>query len=374
MGMKSPLPVVFQRNALRYFLPVLLTVAVLLACRYFGNHASDAIQYLLLSAVIAFCAWSLGLKPTAVSVALVLGAALWWPGQGFQVPLREQSLILAGFLVTSGAIMAMAEARRREHHRLEETRTDLESAVKTRTRELDAATRSLRDLSARLLQLQDEERRRIARELHDSVGQSLVGLSMNLSTVRSQIEGLTKAAFVLTDSENLIQQMTKEVRTISHLLHPPLLDEAGLSSAIRWYIDGFAERSQIRVEFDCPDDFPRLAREGETAMFRVVQESLTNIHKHSGSREAKITCRRLDRGVLLEVQDQGSGIAPDKLPLLSSNGVPGVGIRGMKERLRQLGGDLEINSSGQGTTVVARLPLSDHSQNSSDVGTSHAAA
>jgi signal transduction histidine kinase len=211
--------------------------------------------------------------------------------------------------------------------------------------------------------------------LHDSVGQSLVGLSMNLSSVRSQIEGLTKAASVLNDSENLIQQMTKEVRTISHLLHPPLLDEAGLSSAIRWYIDGFAERSKIRVELDCPDDFGRLPRDGETAMFRVVQESLTNIHKHSGSQVAKIACRRRDGGVFLEVADQGSGIAPEKLRLLASNGVPGVGIRGMKERLRQLGGDLEINSGAEGTTVAARLPLPDKPRpNSSDHGASHAAA
>ena len=372
--MKSSL-VVLRQNTFRYLFPVLLTLAVLVPCRYLSNRESEVIEYLLLSAVVAICSWNLGLKPAILSVVVVLGSGLWWPGYRFQVPDREQSLILFGFLLTSSAIMTMAEARRRKHLRLEEMRTDLESTVRTRTAELDAANRSLRDLSARLLQLQDEERRRIARELHDSVGQSLVGLSMNLSAVREQIEGLTKAANVLTDSENLIQQMTKEVRTISHLLHPPLLDEAGLSSAIRWYIDGFAERSKIRVEFDCPNDFGRLPRDGETAMFRVVQESLTNIHKHSGSRVAKIACHRLDGGVLLEVTDEGGGIAPEKLRLLASNGAPGVGIRGMKERLRQLGGDLEINSDAQGTTVAARLPLSDRPQpNSSDHGASQAVA
>jgi len=373
--MKSPRAVTFRQHAFRYLFPVLLTLAVLVPFRLLHDPALEVMAYLLSSAVIAFCAWNLGLKPAILCAALVLGSAFSSPGWRFRAPVREQSLILVGFLVTSAAIMAMGEARRQRHRQLEEMRTDLESTVKTRTAELDAANRNLRDLSARLLQLQDEERRRIARELHDSVGQSLVGLSMNLSTVRTQIEGLTKAAIVLTDSENLIQQMTQEVRTISHLLHPPLLDEAGLSSAIRWYIDGFAERSKIRVEFDCPDDFGRLPRDGETAMFRIVQESLTNIHKHSGSPVAKITCRRLGGEVLLEVADQGSGIAPEKLRQLASNGVSGVGIRGMKERLRQLGGDLEITSSPQGTTVTARLPLADQSRkDSSDLGASQAAA
>jgi len=231
--------------------------------------------------------------------------------------------------------------------------------VRERTSQLDLANSNLRDLSARLLQMQDEERRRIARELHDSVGQLLVGLSLNMSTVRAEIERLTKAAAVLSDSENLIQEMSKEVRTISHLLHPPLLDEAGLASAIRWYIDGFAQRSHIKVELDCPDDFGRLPRDVETAMFRIVQESLTNIHRHSGSLVAQIRCRRIHERVLVEVQDHGTGIPQEKIAMLASVGTPGVSIRGMRERVRQLGGDVKITSDSKVTTVAVTLPVPD---------------
>lgn len=251
----------------------------------------------------------------------------------------------------------MAESRRRQNVGLREGQAELQAKVNEQTTQLDTANGSLRDLSARLLQLQDEERRRIARELHDSVGQLLAALSMNLSTVRSEIERLTKAATVLTDSESIIQEMSKEVRTISHLLHPPLLDEAGFASAIRWYIDGFAQRSGIRVELDCPHDFRRLPREVETAMFRVVQECLTNIHRHSGSQLANIRCRQFENQVVVEVSDQGTGISTEKLATMAGGATPGVGLRGMRERMRQLGGDLEVTSGSNGTVVIARLPV-----------------
>jgi signal transduction histidine kinase len=151
--------------------------------------------------------------------------------------------------------------------------------------------------------------------------------------------------------------MSKEIRTISHLLHPPLLDEAGLSSALRWYIDGFARRSNIQVDLQLPDDFGRLSRELETAVFRIVQECLTNIHRHSESPVAKIRLVRSAKDVRVEVEDSGKGIPPEKQYVIASVGTPGVGIRGMRERLRQLGGNLEINSNGKGTVIVARLPL-----------------
>jgi signal transduction histidine kinase len=179
---------------------------------------------------------------------------------------------------------------------------------------------------------------------------------MNLSAVRTDIDRLTKTATTLTDSEALVQEMTKEVRTISHLLHPPLLDEAGLSSAVRWYTDGFAQRSKIKVDLDLPTDFGRFSPELETAIFRVVQEGLTNIHRHSGSPTAKIRLRQFDRQVVVEVEDEGSGISPEKRAEMASGGTPGVGIRGMRERIRQLGGDLVITSSGTGTVILARLP------------------
>src|SRR5205807_5012714 len=202
-----------------------------------------------------------------------------------------------------------------------------------------------------------DERRRIARELHDSVGQMLAALAMNLSAVHSDIERLTNTANAVSRSMNMVQEMTKEIRTISYLLHPPILDEAGLDSALRWYIEGFAERSNIQVELDFPEDFGRLSRELETAIFRTVQECLTNIHRHAESPIAKIRITRSPGDVRVEVADVGKGIAPEKQEEMATTGTPGVGIRGMRERLRQLGGSLDINSNGKGTVVVARLPI-----------------
>jgi signal transduction histidine kinase len=310
--------------------------------------------------VIAGCAWYSGIGPSiAAMVAALVGTGYWFgvPVGSFRIPDAAQFISGMTFLLASIAVIAMGEARRRQNEMLRKGQADLEDRVKERTAELDGANQSLRELSARLLQLQDDERRRIARELHDSIGQMLAGLNMNLTTVRADIERLTKTTAALTDSESLVQQMNNEVRTLSHLLHPPLLDEAGLSSAVRWYLDGFAQRSNIQVVLDLPEDFGRLSSEAETAIFRVVQECLTNIHRHSGSSIAKIRFRRLDAQVVVEVQDEGKGIPRDKLDALSTVGTPGVGIRGMRERLRQLGGDLQITSNGLGAVVTARLPM-----------------
>jgi signal transduction histidine kinase len=258
-------------------------------------------------------------------------------------------------------VVVMAESRRRQNEQLRQQQGELEVCVQERTADLDGANQNLRELSARLLQLQDEERRRIARELHDSVGQMLAALNMNLSAARSDIERLAKTANALVDSENLVQQMSTEVRTISHLLHPPLLDEAGLSSALRWYVDGFAVRSKIRVDLDLPEDFGRLPRESETAIFRVVQECLTNIHRHSGSPIAKIRLRQRDAQVMVEIEDRGRGIPLEKLQEMTAPGTPGVGIRGMRERIGQLRGTLEVNSNNSGTAVVVKLPVAEAS-------------
>ena len=157
--------------------------------------------------------------------------------------------------------------------------------------------------------------------------------------------------------------MTSEIRTISYLLHPPMLDEAGLISAVRWYLQGFSERSHIAVELEVSDGFERLPRDVETAVFRLVQECLTNIHRHSESQVATIRITRLDTRVEVEVRDQGKGIPPERLSEVVSSGTAGVGISGMRERARQLGGTLEVKSEGEGkgTTVLARLPVTSSS-------------
>ena len=231
------------------------------------------------------------------------------------------------------------------------------SAIRDIT-ERKRAEESLRLLSGQLLHLQDQERRRIARELHDSAGQILVALGMNLSLVGSENGNIApRAAKAIQESVGLVQELSRELRTISHLLHPPLLDEVGLASGLRSYLEGFTERSKISVDLELPEDLGRLQQDSETAIFRIVQECLTNIHRHSESPVARIRIRRTDIEVSLEVEDRGKGIPPEKRQAMDSGGTAGVGIRGMRERLRQLGGSLEINSNDTGTVVVARLPV-----------------
>ena len=219
------------------------------------------------------------------------------------------------------------------------------------------AEESLRALTARLLQLQDDERRRIARELHDSAGQILVALDINLSLVQKN-EGLApNAANAVRESIALVQQLSKELRTTSHLLHPPLLDESGLPSAVRWFVDGFAKRSKISVDLEIASDLGRLPRELETTIFRMVQECLTNIHRHSGSPTASIRIARNSNHVSVAVRDRGKGMSADNYRNSFGPITPGVGIQGMRERVRQLGGHLQIHSGTSGTTVRATLPV-----------------
>jgi signal transduction histidine kinase len=363
---------------LRYCLAIAAVLIALLLSAALNPLAGDHV-YILLFPAVAFAAWYCGIGPSLLAIALALVGALYGPLttlHSFRVPTVPELILVLAFFCSSIIVVIMAETRRRQNETLQQAQGELESCVQERTADLDAANQNLRKLSARLLQMQDEERRRIARELHDSVGQMLAALSMNLSAVRGDIERLSKTANALADSENLVHEMTSEVRTISHLLHPPLLDEAGLSSALRWYVDGFSVRSKIKVDLDLPDDFERLPRESETAIFRVVQECLTNIHRHSGSPIAKIRLRQRDHQVLVEIADKGKGIPPEKQQEMSTSGPPGVGIRGMRERLRQLGGTLEIESNGTGTVVLVRLPATAIStpSDSVEVTTSPAAA
>jgi PAS domain S-box-containing protein len=249
-----------------------------------------------------------------------------------------------------------------EHRQL---RSMLEERVRERTGELEMKNVELmrqaevvRELSARLLQIQDEERRRIARELHDSVGQMLAAVGMNIAQVHREAELLSPAAVkALEDNAGLMEQISSEIRTISHLLHPPLLDEVGLQSALQWYIDGFSERSKIDVDLELPEDFGRLPRNLEITLFRVVQECLTNIHRHSGSSTAAIRVARSENEVRLEVRDAGKGIPAETQATMASGKLSGVGLRGMHERLRQMGGQLEVRSNGSGTLVFATLPI-----------------
>jgi PAS domain S-box-containing protein len=220
------------------------------------------------------------------------------------------------------------------------------------------AEESLRELSARMLHLQDEERQRLAHELHDGTAQNIAALGMNLGIVDQAAEALDAGARkALSESLALADQCIRELRTFSYLLHPPVLDDLGLSSALAWYIEGFTERSGIAVKLEIAADLGRLAHELELMLFRIVQESLTNIHRHSGSRTATIRITRYAKEVVLQISDQGHGIAGNlKDGVLNLERV-GVGIAGMRERVRQMGGRLEIRSRPSGTDVEVVAPL-----------------
>ncbi len=247
-------------------------------------------------------------------------------------------------------------SRKTVRRRIRAVASEVTELVKT-SQELQDSKASLYSLSARLLQSQDEERRRIARDLHDITGQELAVLGMSLELASRNLESPKKAREALTESVALAHKIEDEIRTLSYLLHPPLLDELGLGSALSWYAEGFQKRTKIRVDTQIAPNLPRLSPGDETTFFRVVQESLANVLRHSGSPTARISLS-MDAGVArLSVEDQGKGISREILtPGRDTTGL-GVGIAGMRERLLQIGGTLEINSTGSGTTVVATLPL-----------------
>jgi signal transduction histidine kinase len=248
----------------------------------------------------------------------------------------------------------IAEDARQELARLNDT---LERKVAERTAELRAANEGLKELSGRLLRAQDEERRRIARELHDSVGQLLVAIKMNNAGVVDRVQGThPQAAEDLHTNDNLVDEILRGIRTLSHLLHPPLLDEAGLSSALRLYVEEFSTRSGIKVDYDCETSQPRIPLELETALFRIAQECLGNVHRHSSSPTARVRFYLREETAHLEVTDHGHGIPIDRQQQIAMGG-GGVGLRGMRERIAQVGGELQIISNSKGTTVEVVVPI-----------------
>jgi signal transduction histidine kinase len=258
----------------------------------------------------------------------------------------QQRLLQISFLQQKARALETEVAERKKvEEALRCSQAQLESMVEQRTK-------ALRQLSSRLLTMQDTERRRIARELHDSLGQYLVALKLNLEMLkRSSSERLW------LDVDQLMQQCISEVRTLSYLLHPPTMDAAGFASAARWYVEGFGQRSGVKVTLDLPENLGRLRDAIELALFRVLQEALTNVHRHSGASEAQVSIRQDAGQVILEIKDNGRGISEELLTHFYGNGSGmGVGLAGIRERTRELGGVMEVESDKHGTLVRASMP------------------
>jgi len=284
---------------------------------------------------------------------------------------------VGAFISCYGTVREISErkatelALRESEARYRDLAANLDREVQERTQELQwrneevlRASEVVRMLSTRLMQSQDQERRRIARELHDSSGQILTAIGLDLANIagQSQSEKIREIAPDLADqvleTQELVQKLHRELRTTSYLLHPPLLEEAGLSSAVAWYVQGAAQRSGVEIQLDIASDFGRLERDLELAVFRVVQESLTNIVRHSGSKRAAIRMSRENGDVMVEIQDEGKGIPAELLAEVQS-GMSGLGIRAMRERLHPFGGELQIESRAGATRVLVNIPLRD---------------
>ena len=359
----------FGENTPQQYLAAVLAAGAALALRgLLAQFVADSHPYTTVFIATAFSVWYAGLWPS-----LLTALAGWFGAEFFFVPplysLRiatkeERNGAIAYFLI-SFAIILFGDLSRRTITRQRTTQMrlltiqdELEERIRQRTALLEVTNESLRDLSARLLKVRDEEQRRLARHLHDSTGQTLAVLMMNLHRLEREAQKLsTSVAKTAAESSALAKEVSDSVRTVSYLLHPPLLDEAGLKSALAWYAEGFEERSGIKVHLKMPSDFARQPSDLETAVFRIVQECLTNIHRHSASSTADIRICQFAGGLALEVKDTGRGISAEMLSKISSVGLPGVGLRGMRERVTALGGAFEILSEGKGTTVKIAIPL-----------------
>ncbi len=269
----------------------------------------------------------------------------------------EGNFEIAAFVTDLSPLKVAQQALRAANEELERKVEERTAALESEVHERKRAEMNLRELTGRLLLAQDEERRHMARELHDHAGQTLIALSLNFAALLEAAKGQNPTVIKLvTQSQQLSDDLSKEIRTLSYLLHPPLLDEAGLRSALQWYVEGFTKRSGIKVELELPEDSSRVQRSVEMVVFRVIQESLTNIHRHSGSPSASIRLTRGPGVMKVEIADRGTGISPQKRKQMSAARM-GVGVRGMEERVRQFGGTFEFRSGSSGTTVSATIPL-----------------
>ena len=275
-------------------------------------------------------------------------------------PLRPATLVSA---VRTALTARQRQFEIRDHLRQREAAEQaLRRAHDVLETQVEQRTAALRLLSSRLMRIQDEERRRIARELHDSLGQYLAAAKINLDVLASEKQN---GAAYLRDAKNLIDRAISDTRTLSHLLHPPLLDEAGFGTAAKWFVEGFGSRSRIATTLDMPANLHRLPSEIEIALFRILQESLTNVHRHSGSKKVEVRLALHESSVSLIIEDHGRGIPREVLEKFDKSGTNvGVGLAGMRERAKELGGTLAVSSNKKGTRLEAVIPIPPESSDS----------
>jgi signal transduction histidine kinase len=322
---------------------------------------------------VVFSALVCGLGPSILTAIVgTLGVVYWFVDQrqSFVITDRRDIHSLIACLVVCPVLIALGEANWRKRLQIKTARDLLNQRVQERTAELSRALfnleaeiavrktteEQLRRLSVRLMSIQDQERRRIARDLHDSAGQTLAAIKMTLAILQRSESENPESVKLLNDLDALTVEALQEIRTTSYLLHPPMLDEAGFGSAARWFVDGFTKRSGIEVQCDIPEEMARLPQTVELVLFRILQEGLTNVHRHSGATAAAVTLHS-DSGCLnFQIRDNGHGIPEQHLERLSEANGSGVGIAGMRERIRELGGEMTIQSSMSGTAMSFTVP------------------
>jgi len=389
-------PVPNQRVWTRYAVAILAGVLAVVLRWLLDPVLGHVAFYVTVYIAVAYCAIVCGYAPATLAAVLGFVGVFYWfvdPRHSL-VPARPSEIHgIVGFFLESVVLVALGESNRSKQLRLNDSvvaltseirerqevqrnlqaaHDQLEQRVTGRTHELsealarlraemdvrEHAEEQLRHLSVRLMTLQDEERRHIARELHDTAGQTLAAMKMSIALIRQKENPRPDLQALIDDLDALADAALQEVRTTSYLLHPPLLDEAGIASAARWFAEGFARRSGIEVRFDIAENLERPRRDRELVLFRVLQESLTNIHRHSGASTATVRLQQCADHLELEIEDNGRGITEERLRSLdTSAGTTGVGVAGMRERVRRFGGQLELRSGEGGTTVYVVLPL-----------------
>jgi signal transduction histidine kinase len=367
--------------------------------------------YVTVYMAVAFCAVVCGFLPAGLSAAVgFLGIFYWFVDPRHSLSLIRRSEIhgVIGFFFVSVVLIALGEANRRKQLKLndviatltaegrereraqselQKAHDELEQRVEERTAQLSQtaakletevgvrkqAEDQLRRLTVRVMTLQDEERRRIARDLHDTTGQTLAAIKMTAGLLAQAGAGIPGLARLLDDLNSFADEALRDMRTTAYLLHPPLLDEAGIASAARWFVEGFAKRSGIAVQCDIPETFQRPNRNCELALFRVLQESLTNVHRHAEASSARVTLVPEGQQLRLEISDNGNGISEERVKQLNESAEgAGVGIAGMRERIRELGGALDIQSNPKGTTIRVLLPMASASESPASLTTTAA--